>query len=97
MADEKAKPVVKPAPAVVSETDELEEVYQFTLEDGQVHAWHGSTADLKTTYPDAVITGQLKMDELGQGYFVAYVPAKSAPKSKAPAAEAPEPEKEIEI
>jgi hypothetical protein len=80
MAEEKPKVVEKP---VVTPTQPvpLEEVYQFTTADGQVHAWHGSPEDLAKTYPEATITGQLTLDELGQGYFVAYAP-KPATKAK---------------
>ncbi len=46
--------------------------YHFRLPDGQELGWNGSVAKLRKEHPDAIITGRVKMDALGQGRLVAY-------------------------
>lgn len=46
--------------------------YHFRLPDGQEYGWTGTAAKLKKAHPDAVITGRVVMDEVGQGTLVEY-------------------------
>lgn len=50
----------------------MAEVYRFSLPDGQQHAWHGTPASLLKAHPNAVVTGRLVSDDLGQGSWVPF-------------------------
>jgi len=60
--------------------------YKILLPDGQEHKWKRGLAELRKTYPDAIVTHTEVLDALGQG---TWVPFRDAPRP-APVADAGE-------